>query len=137
MAFSSGSGRGVKSDINVTPLVDVVLVLLIIFMVVTPMLQRGKDVQLPKSEHADDETKRGDPLVVSITPDRRLYLESEALDESALEAALARELAVQPGRKVMLKGDHSLRVGDVRRVFQRLESVGGRDVALAVEQVKR
>jgi biopolymer transport protein TolR len=136
MAFSSGSGRGVKNDINVTPLVDVVLVLLIIFMVVTPMLQRGKDVRLPRSEHADDEGKRGDPIVVSVTADRVTYVESVAVDEDHLEDELARALGSQPGRKVMLKADHSLRVRDVRSVFRRLERAGGRDLALAVEQVK-
>ncbi|HEY2515371.1 MAG TPA: biopolymer transporter ExbD [Polyangiaceae bacterium] len=136
MGFSAGSGRGVKSEINVTPLVDVVLVLLIIFMVVTPMLQRGKNVELPRSRHADDESKRGDPLVVSVTPGGKLYVESTAVEVAQLEPTLAAELAAKPVRKVMLKGDRSLRVGDVRPVFLRLEGAGGRDVALAVEQVK-
>jgi biopolymer transport protein ExbD len=62
-----GGGKGIKAEINVTPMVDVVLVLLIIFMVITPMLQRGKDVQLPKAMKVDDEKKGGaDPIVVSV-----------------------------------------------------------------------
>ena len=52
MSFGPGGGGGLRADINITPLVDVVLVLLIIFMVVTPMLQRGKSVELPKAKHA-------------------------------------------------------------------------------------
>ena len=74
MAFGGG-GKGVeKNEINVTPLVDVVLVLLIIFMVITPMLQRGKDVNLPKSANVEAE-KKGDPLVLSVTTDGKVYIE--------------------------------------------------------------
>jgi len=72
MAMTAGGRGGIKSDINVTPLVDVVLVLLIIFMVVTPMLQRGKDVKLPvatKQKH--EEGKDVDPMIVSVTADKR------------------------------------------------------------------
>ncbi|HTJ81129.1 MAG TPA: biopolymer transporter ExbD, partial [Polyangiaceae bacterium] len=75
MAMGPGPARGMKADINVTPLVDVVLVLLIIFMVVTPMLQRGKEVDLPKAAKTDEENKQVDPLVLSITPDHKVWLE--------------------------------------------------------------
>ena len=77
MAMAVGPSGGIKNEINVTPLVDVVLVLLIIFMVVTPMLQRGKDVRLPKSHEIEKESQRGDPLIVSITPDKHLYVEHD------------------------------------------------------------
>ncbi len=134
---TGGGGRGVKSDINVTPLVDVVLVLLIIFMVVTPMLQRGKDVQLPKAQQQKEAAGQGaDPLIVSVTPDRKLYLEDDAFDEAGLEAALKRELALTPGRKVLLKGDATLSYGDVRKVLDLSRKAGAQGVALGVEEVK-
>src|SRR3954469_24493126 len=98
MAFGGG-GKGVKNEINVTPLVDVVLVLLIIFMVITPMLQRGKDVNLPKSDNVDAE-KKGDPLVLSVTSDGKIWIEANPIAESELEAKVAEALRREPGKKV-------------------------------------
>src|SRR3954468_580553 len=105
MAMTSGSSKGVKSDINITPLVDVVLVLLIIFMVVTPMLQRGKDVHLPQAKKTDEEHKEADPLVLSLTQEKKVFFESSAVDDEGLSARLADELSRAPGRKILLKGD--------------------------------
>src|ERR1700709_1793261 len=103
MAFAAGSQRGVKNAINVTPLVDVVLVLLIIFMVVTPMLQRGKDVHLPKAHLNEKEKKEADPLVVSLTADRRIWIESNVVAEDRLEDLIGQELGKEAGRRVLLK----------------------------------
>src|ERR1700747_3584008 len=100
-----GPSGGIKNEINVTPLVDVVLVLLIIFMVITPMLQRGKDVHLPKAEMKEnkDEKKEADPLVVSITLDKALWIETETVGEDAFEEGIRAELTRQPGRKILVK----------------------------------
>src|SRR5438309_7848328 len=97
-----GGGKlgGVKSDINVTPLVDVCLVLLIIFMVVTPMLQRGKDVKLPKATSIEKEKKNADPVILSVTPDKKMYLEQDAYDDANLETALRDKLLPAPNRKI-------------------------------------
>ena len=132
-----GGGGGLKSEINVTPLVDVVLVLLIIFMVVTPMLQRGKDVQLPKAAAAGQDEAARDPLVISVTAQRELFLEREPLAEPALEVALRAALVRHPGRKVLLKGDTSLDFQDIRRVLSLARKAGARGVALGVEEVRR
>ncbi len=134
---TGGGGGGVKAEINVTPLVDVVLVLLIIFMVVTPMLQRGKDVRLPKAQQKKEAGIQGaDPLIVSMTPEKKLYLENDAHDEAGLQAALKRQLELTPGRKVLLKGDESLTFGDVRKVLVVSQKAGASGVALGVEEVK-
>jgi biopolymer transport protein ExbD len=135
MAFATGGKKGVRSEINVTPLVDVVLVLLIIFMVVTPMLQRGKDVVLPKSSEVD-QGKKADPLVVSITADGRTWIESEAVSDGDLERRVAEVLAKQGNKPVMLKGDERLTVGDVRKVMHHVRLAGARGVALAVQERK-
>jgi biopolymer transport protein ExbD len=127
--------KGVKADINVTPLVDVVLVLLIIFMVVTPMLQRGKDVSLPKTG-ALEEDKSNDPLVLSVTKDGKTWVESNEADSTALEKRVADALAKEAGKKVMLKGDESLTVGDVRKVLLQVRKAGAKQVALAVQEKK-
>src|SRR5258708_29764553 len=137
MATGVGPSRGVKSDINVTPLVDVVLVLLIIFMVVTPMLQRGKDVRLPKASKISKEEKNGDPLVVSVTSDRRIWVESVGFKEEALETKLAAELSKEPNRRVLLKGDQTVTVGDVRKVMDHARNAGARAVELAMAQIKK
>lgn len=136
--MSAGGNKGVKSEINVTPLVDVVLVLLIIFMLVTPMLQRGKDVQLPKSRTTEPEAKDADPIILSITPppDKRVYIENDPFDEPSLEKALKTRLEATPGRKLLLKGDQTLNVGDVRHVMEIARKAGAKAIALGVEEIK-
>ena len=132
-----GSPRGPKAEINVTPLVDVVLVLLIIFMVITPMLQRGKSVELPKAREIEKKTDGKDnALILSVTPDKKLYLDNDALDEQALEDRLREEIARDPVRKILLKADNSLRVGDVRKVMNVARKAQARRVSLGVEELK-
>src|SRR5688572_19457528 len=102
---SSSGGGGVKNDINVTPLVDVVLVLLIIFMVITPMLTRGKDVALPKAKINQEEAPPKDPLVVTITPDGKTWIETEEAPGNLLEQRIGQMVREAPTRPLLLKGD--------------------------------
>jgi biopolymer transport protein ExbD len=131
-----GGSKGVKNDINITPLVDVVLVLLIIFMVVTPMLQRGRDVHLPKARETGDDKQQADPLVLSLTTDKKIWVESVAFDEDKVEERVAQDLAVDPNKRVLLKGDETLSVGDVRQLMDHAKKAGAKTVELAVEQIK-
>jgi len=137
MAMTAGGSKGVKSDINVTPLVDVVLVLLIIFMVITPMLQRGKDVHLPKANNPEKAQKEGDPLIVSITPDKRIWIEANSVSEESFETKLGDFILKDPDRKMLLKGDEALVVGDVRKVMDHLKKAGAKGVELAVESTQK
>ena len=140
MAFTAPNGRTQTSlaDINITPLVDVVLVLLIIFMVITPMLQRGKDVQLPKAIKVDDEKKgAADPIVVSVTPDKRIFIESESYDDEGFQSELQKKLISKPGQRILLKGDQSLVYEDVRRVMNLARKSGAKSIALGVEEIKK
>jgi biopolymer transport protein TolR len=138
MSMAVGGGKGVKAEINVTPMVDVVLVLLIIFMVITPMLQRGKDVQLPKAMKVDDEKKGGaDPIVISVTPDKRIFIESDAYDDEGFQSELQKKLISNPGQRILLKGDSSLTFDDVRRVMNLARKSGAKSIALGVEEVKK
>ena len=137
MAMSVGGGsKGVKAEINITPLVDVVLVLLIIFMVVTPMLQRGKDVRLPQVHKPDAANKEGDPLILSLTQDKKIYLEQSPLDEAGLTEQLKQEFAQQPNRKILLKGDDRLTYGDVRKVMEVARQAGSKGISLGVQEFK-
>jgi biopolymer transport protein ExbD len=136
MAMGGGSSKGQKNDINVTPLIDVVLVLLIIFMVVTPMLQRGKDVQLPKAEQIEEKKDEGDPLVVSVTLDRTVWVESAQSSEATFGDDLMKALG-DKNKKIMLKGDERLTFGDVRRVMNQMRAAGAKNVAIGVEEKKK
>jgi biopolymer transport protein ExbD len=131
-----GSNQGVKAEINITPLVDVVLVLLIIFMVVTPMLQRGKDVRLPQVHKPDTENKEGDPLILSVTLEKTTWLEQSQLDEAGLSAKLKDEFTAQPNRKILLKGDERLTYGDVRKVMEVARKAGAKGISLGVQELK-
>ena len=136
MAMTAGGSKGVKNDINITPLVDVVLVLLIIFMVVTPMLQRGKDVHLPRARQTGDDKQQADPLVLSLTPDKKIWVESAQFDEDTVEARVAQDMMADPNKRVLLKGDDTLTVGDVRQLMDHAKKAGAKTVELAVEQIK-
>jgi biopolymer transport protein TolR len=132
-----GASKGIKNEINVTPLVDVVLVLLIIFMVVTPLLQRGRDVHLPRVQQPADDKKQADPLVLSITPDHKIYVETTLYGEEQVETRIAREISVDPNKRVLLKGDESLTLGDVRKLMDHAKKAGAKAVQLAVEEVRK
>ena len=136
MGMAAGPKGGLKNEINVTPLVDVVLVLLIIFMVVTPMLQRGKDVKLPQSKHVDEEKKDADPLILSVTQEKTIWVENDQYDETGLGTRLTDEFTKSPGRKVLVKGDNRLTFGDVRKVMEIARKSGAKSVALGVEELK-
>jgi biopolymer transport protein TolR len=136
MAFGGGS-KGVKNDINVTPLVDVVLVLLIIFMVITPMLQRGKPVQLPQAKQTEEDKKDADPLILSLTQEKQIYVESDPVNEAGLADRIKAELTATPGKKIQVKGDERLTFGDVRHVMDIVRKAGARGVSLVVEEQKK
>jgi biopolymer transport protein ExbD len=135
MAMAAGGKKGLVANINVTPLVDVVLVLLIIFMVVTPMLQRGKDVKLPiatKQKH--EENKDVDPVIVSVTADKKVFLEKDEVTDQVLVAQLTAKLAAESWKPVLVKGDSSLTFGDVRHVLKDAQQAKAKSVKLGVEE---
>jgi biopolymer transport protein ExbD len=137
VAFSTGSrSRGVRNEINVTPLVDVVLVLLIIFMVVTPMLERGMDVKLPKAQSSDQE-EDSEALVISVMPDRSVWFETTRVTREALRARLENLVRKDASRRILIKGDDSLRVRDVREVLAEAKAAGAKGVSLAVDEKKK
>ncbi|MBN1208312.1 MAG: biopolymer transporter ExbD [Myxococcaceae bacterium] len=138
MGMATGPSGGIKNEINVTPLVDVVLVLLIIFMVITPMLQRGKSVTLPKAQNIEKEKKGADqdPLILSVTPDKKMFLENDEFDAAGLENKIREELEAKPGRRILLKGDMSLNVIDVRKAMDIARKGKAKSIALGVEELK-
>ena len=136
MGMAVGAAKGIKNDINITPLVDVVLVLLTIFMVITPMLQRGRDVHLPKAHEIAKDESQSDPLVLSLTPDKKIWVETQQFDENTVEERISRDILVEPNKRVLLKGDESLNVGAVRELMDHAKKAGAKAVELAVEAKK-
>jgi biopolymer transport protein TolR len=136
MAMAAGGSKGIKSDINVTPLVDVVLVLLIIFMVITPMLQRGKPVQLPKAMKVEKKEDESDPIIVSVTKEKGVYIESDKYDDEEFTSELQKKLIADPTKKILLKGDQSLTFDDIRKVMALAQKAGAKAIGLGVEEEK-
>jgi biopolymer transport protein ExbD len=125
-----------KADINVTPLVDVVLVLLIIFMVVTPLIANGVTVELPRTLHHAHKADDGKDIMVSVTADEHLYLGSrEFFSLDALVAAVASEKRAFPDKSVFLKGDHRASYGRMRELMEALHGVAIDDVVLGTEEL--
>ncbi len=129
-------GKGVKSDINVTPLVDVVLVLLIIFMVITPLLQRGKAVQLPRAKLVSELKHGGDPILLSVTSDGRTFIDKKEVARKELAEALTSEMVAMPGSPVIVKGDKGLDYKIMREVILEISKTRVIGVSLAATQIK-
>ena len=130
------SAKGVKSEINVTPLVDVVLVLLIIFMVITPLLQRGKPVVLPDAKQVSALKSGGDPILVSITPDGKVWIDKAEVAKEDLSVALQTEMQMNPGAPVMIKGDREVKYKDIREVILEVSKTRLIGVSLAATAIK-
>jgi biopolymer transport protein TolR len=117
-------------EINVTPLVDVVLVLLIIFMVTAPMMSRGIDVSLPVATQTDNPPE--DRLMISVKADGRVYLSDQPVNLVLLEDRLKNILASgRGGRVVMLHADESLRYGRVIEVVDKIKRAGVEQIGFA------
>jgi len=123
----------VTPDMNVTPLVDVVLVLLIIFMVVAPRLDQDVQVELPGVFYPDPETKNQvDPLKVSVARSGDIYVGDDKLDLEAAVAQLAAEHAADPYRRLILRADAGLKYSQVRDLFAKAQEVGFPGIGLQV-----
>ena len=123
----------VQPDINITPLVDVVLVLLIIFMVVAPQMDQDIPVELPGIFNPDPDTEGARaPLMLSLTRSGKFYVESNAYDFDGAVNALREIQAVQPNRRLALRADAGLPYSQVRDVFFDLQDAGFPGVSLMI-----
>ena len=138
MAMSSSGGRGeVTSEINVTPMADVMLVLLIIFMVVPPMLQKGQTVDLSKTKNPVDmkEADRDDAVLVTVTRDGKLYLGQSRVNIDELASKVNDLLANKLDRTVFVKSDFRSKYGDVVQVVDNIRNAGVDQVGLLTERL--
>jgi biopolymer transport protein TolR len=124
------SHAALSSEINVTPLVDVVLVLLIIFMVVTPMLQKGVPVNLPVTEDPEKTPDTEKQLQISVKSDGSVYLGPNVVRKDQVEASLKEIFERTPDREIAVKGDRLVKYGDILDVLKACREVGFNDVGL-------
>jgi biopolymer transport protein ExbD/biopolymer transport protein TolR len=121
---------------NVTPLVDVVLVLLIIFMVVIPAMEKSAQVDLPSIFNVDPEAKsKTDPFTLSLTTDGSMYFEQDKLDPDGFMNTLKTAQEREPSRRLVLRADHKAHYGDVRKLFKICQEVGFPGVSLRVNEL--
>ncbi|HEY6141163.1 MAG TPA: biopolymer transporter ExbD [Thermoanaerobaculia bacterium] len=130
------SKQALTSDINVTPLVDVCLVLLIIFMVVTPMLQKGVPVNLPVTEEPEKTPDTEKQLIISVKSDGSVYLGSTVVLKQQVESELKNIHDRTPDREIAVKGDRLVKYGAVLDVLKACREVGFNNVGL-IAQPKR
>ncbi len=131
-----GDDGAAFGDINVTPLVDVVLVLLIIFMVVTPMLSSGVDVTLPMAKTTTETQDNGQHIVISVRDDGAVFVDTKQVDLETLVDEVNAEYRRDPNRAVLIKADSSLHYGEVRDVMDILSESGMSTLLLAAEKIK-
>ena len=121
--LSSRRGGSTISQINVTPFVDVMLVLLVIFMVTAPILQQGVQVNLPETK-AGAVTGKEEPLVVSITKDGHIYLNDNRMGAGELKLKLQAVVKIQPGKEVFLRADRNVHYGVVMSAIAAIKEAG-------------
>ncbi len=135
MGASMGSGGGPMADINVTPLIDVVLVLLVVFMVITPMLQSGMNVDLPKATQTTTVNDVGQHIVVSVTAQGTWWVEQTEVDEVTIIDVINEEYRKSDiARSIMIKADKGLEYGAVREVMDVLAEQNMTTLLIAAEQ---
>lgn len=125
-----------SADINVTPLIDVCLVLLIIFMVITPLLQKGVPVNLPVTEDPEKTPDTEKQLQISVKADGSVYLGPQVVRKDQVESSLKEIHERTPDREVAVKGDRLVKYGDVLDVLKACREVGFNDVGL-ISQPKK
>lgn len=129
---SSGRRRSLNSEINVTPLVDVMLVLLVIFMITAPMLTVAVPVDLPKTQ-AKNMSSQKEPLVLTVKKDGSVFMQETAVDLSQLVPRLQAVTGQDPEARIFVRGDEKVDYGRVLQVMGTISAAGFNKVALVAE----
>jgi biopolymer transport protein TolR len=129
MTPQKNQSRMVLSEINVTPLVDVMLVLLVVFMITAPMMQQGIDIQLPRTATAGIETK-SEPLILTIKANKKIYWGTTSVLTLNLNSKLKAHFKTQKQKQVYIKADKSVDYGLVAEVIAEVKAAGIENVGL-------
>ena len=137
MAMDLGGAKGgVKSDINVTPLCDVMLVLLIIMMIVAPLLQQGVSVSLPQANNTTDKPETQGQTVIAISKDKAMYLNAKPVLEQELGTKVNELLENQKEKIILIKADAEVDYGTVMAMMDSLRQAGLEDIGLITDPKK-
>ena len=139
MALSKrDEGKKVNSDINVTPMVDVMLVLLIIFMVVTPMLQHGVTVDMAKVNNPEQmpDADKEDAMLIAVMRDGKVFFGTDRIDVADLTQKIRDRLANRTDKRVFIKADARAKFGAVVEVVDNVRSAGVDQLGLLTDQKK-
>ena len=133
MAFTNSQGRTQSSlsDINVTPLVDVVLVLLVIFMVTAPILQSGIDVEVPKTKTVKEITE--ERLVITIDSKQRVFLGNDPININEIGAKLKQKIRDPQGQAIFLRSDENVPFGAFATVMDAVKQAGITNVSIVTQ----
>lgn len=145
MSVPSGGGHGrggrrkrrAVSDINVTPMVDVMLVLLVIFMVTAPLLTTGVDVDLPNAKTPQVRDPDNKAVTVSVAADGKIYIQETAVDMQTLVVRLQAVTKANPDARIYVRGDGRINYGTVMEVLGTLHSAGFTKAALITRPPKQ
>jgi len=129
-----GSGEGPKSDINVTPLVDVMLVLLIIMMIVAPLLQQGVSLTLPIATNSSEKPETQEDTLVQITADGRFHVNGRVVAENDLRRSVEEALEQKNQRILLIKADEDTAYSSVMQAMDELRGAGLEDIGLITER---
>jgi biopolymer transport protein TolR len=131
-----GAKGGVKADINVTPLVDVMLVLLIIMMLIAPMLQQGVALKLPTATNTVDKPEVQGQTVIAIGRDKQIYLNAKPVGEQELSRRVTEILENMKEKIVLIKADEEVEYSAVMAAMDQLRQAGVEDIGLITERKK-
>lgn len=133
MGPSGSKDYGAMSEINVTPFVDVMLVLLIIFMVTAPMLQQGVDVDLPQTKAAQEIKTDKERLIVTVSKEKKVYINKTAFTIPDLQTKLTSIVETNPGKEVFLRADKTVAYGFVVEVMAAIKDAGISKLGMVTE----
>ena len=138
MSMNLGGGKGgIKADINVTPLVDIMLVLLIIMMLIAPLLQKGVNVRLPLADNTTEKPSTQDQTVVHVDAQKGLYVNNIQVSESEAVDRIKAALEEKAERVVYLKADTDAPYSAIMSMMDKLREAGIENVALITESKKK
>lgn len=126
-------GGSAMTDINMTPMIDVMLVLLIVFMVTAPMMTAGIPVDLPKTKATTQSNDQTEPLIITINKNDKLYIQDTEVPANALVERLKAITAANPDQRIFIRGDQGLNYGKVVSLMGQLTAAGFNRVALVAE----
>lgn len=138
MAFSTGDNGGVQATINVVPLIDVLLVLLIIFMVTAPLMSHKVKVELPKANvHLDNTIPPAPPVTIAVTDDGQIYWNDQPVSRDLLESQLSTTAQLVPQPALNVRGDATTKYRVINEVVNMAQAQGMRKVGFVAERERR